>query len=340
MLLTLKKGTTEEGVKHVLDKIKELGFMPHISQGAETTVVGVIGENAIQAREIFESMFMVESVTPISKPYKLVSREFKKTDSIVKISPTVSVGGKQIVVMAGPCSIETKERLLEVATAVKKAGASVLRGGAFKPRTSPYTFQGLGETGLKYMKDVSKRVHIPTVTEAMTIHQADIVAEYADIIQIGARNVQNFDLLKHVGKLKKPVLLKRGIATTIKEFLMSAEYIASQGNYNIILCERGIRTFEDSTRFTLDLNAVPVMKKWTHLPVIVDTSHGTGVREFVIPMSRAAIAAGADGLIVEVHPKPEEALSDGPQSLLPKQFDELMKEIQKIAKAVGRELKI
>jgi 3-deoxy-7-phosphoheptulonate synthase len=338
MFITLKKGTTKEGLKHVLDKIKACGFEAHVSKGAEDTVIGVIGENVLSKKDMFESMFMVESVTPISKPYKLVSREFKKTDSIIKISKNLFIGDKKIVVMAGPCSIETKQILLETGKLVKKAGADIIRGGAYKPRTSPYAFQGLGEQGLKYLQEVGKTLHMPTVTEAMTIHQADIIQDYADIIQIGARNVQNFDLLKHIGKIKKPVLLKRGMATTIKEFLMSAEYIASQGNLDIILCERGIRTFEDSTRFTLDLNAVPVIKKLSHLPVIVDASHGTGIRDLVIPMSKAAIACGADGLIVEVHPKPEEAFSDGPQSLLPNQFEKLMKEVKLIAKAVGREM--
>jgi 3-deoxy-7-phosphoheptulonate synthase len=338
MFITLKKGTTKEGLKHVLDKIKNFGFQAHVSKGAEDTVIGVIGENVLSKKEMFESMFMVESVTPISKPYKLVSREFKKSDTIVKISKNISIGDKKIIVMAGPCSIETKQILLETGKVVKKAGADIIRGGAYKPRTSPYAFQGLGEQGLKYLQEVGKTLHMPTVTEAMTISQADIICDYADIIQVGARNVQNFDLLKHLGKLKKPVLLKRGMATTVKEFLMSAEYIASQGNLDIILCERGIRTFEDSTRFTLDLNAVPVMKKLSHLPVVVDASHGTGIRDLVIPMSKAAIACGADGLIVEVHPKPEEAFSDGPQSLLPNQFEKLMKEAKLIAKAVGREM--
>ncbi|MFC1512813.1 3-deoxy-7-phosphoheptulonate synthase [bacterium] len=336
MFLTLKKGTTEQGLQHVLKKIKELGFEAHISKGAEETVIGIIGENVLRAKEVFESMFMVESVTPISKPYKLVSREFNKTNSIIKVSKGVSIGGKQLVVIAGPCSIEDKKILSKTARTIKKAGAKMLRGGAFKPRTSPYSFQGLGLTGLKYLKDIGKVLNLPTVTEAMTMKQADLVVKYADMIQIGARNVQNFDLLKHVGKLKKPVLLKRGMATTIREFLMSAEYIASEGNLDIILCERGIRTFENATRFTLDLNAVPVLKKLTHLPVIVDTSHGTGIRDLVLPMSRAAVAAGADGLMIEVHPKPEEAFSDGQQSLLPEQFNDLMEQVKKVTKAIGR----
>jgi len=337
MIITLKPGTTKKGIEEVVQKIKDLGFTPHISKGRERTIIGVIGENAILSREIFESVFVVESITPISKPYKLVSREFESKSTVVKVK-NVKLGDKEIVVIGGPCSVENREMLLKVALEIKKAGAKILRGGAFKPRTSPYSFQGLGEKGLKYLAEVGKLTNLPVVTEVMDAKQIELVSEYADIIQIGARNMQNFNLLKEVGKTEKPVLLKRGMASTVKELLMSAEYILSGGNSRVILCERGIRTFEDSTRFTLDISAVSQIKILTHLPVIVDPSHGTGRRELILPLSRAAIAAGADGLMIEVHPKPEEALSDGFQSILPLDFQRLMKEIKLIAEAVGRKV--
>ncbi|MCP4481855.1 MAG: 3-deoxy-7-phosphoheptulonate synthase [bacterium] len=336
MFLTLKQGTTEEGKNHILDKIKELGFKAHISEGENQQVIGVIGNNVIAKKEIFESMFMVDSVTPISKSYKLVSKEFKEDATIVDVGKGVKVGSDQLVVMSGPCSIDREDNLLATAKAVKASGANVLRAGAFKPRTSPYAFRGLGLEGLKMLQRVGDELKMPTVSEAMTINQAIEVAEYSDIIQVGARNAQNFDLLRELGKLKKPVLLKRGIAMTMDEFFMSAEYIASEGNTDIILCERGIRTFETATRFTLDLNAVPVVKKFTHLPIIIDPSHGTGVREYVKPMCMAAMASGADGVMVEVHPIPEEALSDGPQSLVFDQFEDLMKDLKKISQVVGK----
>jgi 3-deoxy-7-phosphoheptulonate synthase len=339
MILNLKTGITEKEIEQVVKKIKELGFTPHISKGEVKTIIGVIGENAVRTREIFEAMPQVESVMPISKPYKLCSREFKKENTVVEIiseKQKVKIGDKKIVIIAGPCSVESKERIIEIAKIVKNAGADCLRGGAFKPRTSPYSFQGLGEKGLKYLQEARKETGLPIVTEAMNTQTIELVSKYADIIQIGARNMQNFDLLKEAGKLKKPVLLKRGLASTVEELLMSAEYIMSQGNYNVILCERGIRTFEHSTRFTLDLNAIPVLKHLTHLPVIVDPSHGVGVREYIPDMAKAAIACGADGLLIEVHPEPEKALSDGPQSLLPKQFEKLVKDISLIAEVVGR----
>ena len=336
MFLTLKKGTTEEGIKHVLDKIKELGFQPHISQGAAQLVIGIIGENVQSKKDIFQSMFMVESVTPISKAYKLVSREFKDDPTIIKLSHGVEIGADQLVMMAGPCSVDTEENLYNTAKAAKEAGANILRGGAFKPRTSPYAFRGHGEEALRLMQQIGKEFKMPVVTEAMTISQAEMVAKYADMIQVGARNAQNFDLLRELGKLKKPVLLKRGIAMSMSEFFMSAEYIASEGNYDIALCERGIRTFETSTRFTLDLNAVPVVKKFTHLPIIIDPSHGTGVREYIKPMAMAGMAAGADGLMVEIHPCPEEALSDGPQALVFSQFADLMDGVKKISAVMGK----
>jgi len=280
----------------------------------------------------------VESVTPISKPYKLVSREFKKENSVIDLGHGVTIGGDHVIVMAGPCSVDTKERLLHTAEVVKEAGARVLRGGAFKPRTSPYAFQGHGEKALRFLADARKLTGLPVVTEVMNLNDVKLVEEYADLIQIGARNIQNFDLLKAVGKAKKPVLLKRGMSTTIQEWLLSAEYVMANGNYNVILCERGIRTFETSTRFTLDLNAVPVLRHLTHLPIIVDPSHGVGIREYIPALAKASVAVGADGLILEVHPKPEEALSDGPQSLLPEQFAKLMGELRAVALAVGRTL--
>jgi 3-deoxy-7-phosphoheptulonate synthase len=336
MMLTLKQGATKPQIEAITKKIRELGFSPHMTHGKEFTVIGVIGENAILTKDIFESMDGVGSITPISKPYKLVSREFKKESTVVEVGGGVSIGGDRIVVMAGPCSVDTKERLMFTADAVKEAGARILRGGAFKPRTSPYAFQGHGEKGLRMLADARKRTGLPIITEVMNVNDVKLVEEYADIIQVGARNVQNFDLLKEVGKAKKPVLLKRGLATTIQEWLMSAEYIMTNGNYNVILCERGIRTFETSTRFTMDLNAVPVLRQLCHLPIIVDPSHGVGIREYIPALARAAVAVGADGLILEVHPKPEEALSDGPQSLLPEQFAKLMVELRAVAAAIGR----
>jgi len=337
MVITLKPGTTEKGVRHVVDKIKELGFTAHISKGKERTIIGVIGENVIRTRHIFEAMFIVESVTPVSKPYKLVSRGFRKDDTLIKVKDVV-LGGDKVVVMAGPCSVENRDSLLEIAQIAKKAGASILRGGAFKPRTSPYSFQGLGEEGLKYLAEISQITGLPVVTEAMDPRQLELVSSYADIIQIGARNMHNFDLLKEVGRGNKPVLLKRGMAATVKELLMSAEYILSEGNHNVILCERGIRTFEDSTRFTLDIASVALIELFSHLPVVVDPSHGTGSRDLIIPLSKAAVAAGADGLLIEVHPKPEEALSDGFQTLTFNSFQQLMSEVKKVAQAVGKQV--
>jgi 3-deoxy-7-phosphoheptulonate synthase len=336
MMLTLKKGATKSQVDAIMKKIHELGFTPHTNTGKELTVIGVVGENAVRTKDIFEAMEGVAAATPISKPYKLVSREFKKENTVIQLKNGLQIGGQQVVVMAGPCSVDTKERLLFTADAVKAAGAQILRGGAFKPRTSPYAFQGHGEKALRMLADARKLTGLPVITEVMNLNDVKLVEEYADIIQVGARNVQNFDLLKAVGKAKKPVLLKRGLATSIQELLMSAEYIMTNGNYEVMLCERGIRTFETATRFTLDLNAVPVMRHLSHLPVIVDPSHGVGIREYIPPLARAAVAAGADGLIIEVHPKPEEALSDGPQSLLPDQFARMMLELRGIAASIGR----
>jgi 3-deoxy-7-phosphoheptulonate synthase len=337
MIIVLKKGATEVQVKHIIDRVKALGLRPMISKGIERTIIGVIGEEDILRSQPLEIFPGVEKVMSVLAPYKLVSREFREEDTVVDISG-LKIGGKNIVVMAGPCSVESKPLLLRIATSVKKSGAKVLRGGAFKPRTSPYSFQGLGHEGLVYLKEVARKTGLKVVTEVMDTRDVSLVAKYADILQIGARNMQNFNLLKEVGLLKKPVLLKRGMMSTIKELFMSAEYILSNGNFNVILCERGIRTFEDFTRFTLDLSAIPVAKSLSHLPIIVDPSHGTGKWGLISSMSKAAIAAGADGLIVEVHSDPENAKSDGLQSLLPENFAKMMQELKKVAKAVGREL--
>jgi 3-deoxy-7-phosphoheptulonate synthase len=338
MIITLRKGAKQKEIAAVAEKMKGLGYKPHVSKGEDITIIGMIGDSAEKYKEVFEAIDIVEHVNEIQKPYKLASREFKRENTVVKVSRNVEIGGKKIHVMAGPCAIESRNLMNDTGKIVKEAGGTILRGGAFKPRSSPYAFQGLGEEGLKYMEEAGEKLHMPTISEAMTVEQIELLSKYCDIIQIGARNMQNYDLLKAAGKQKKPVLLKRGMAATLKELLLSAEYILSQGNYDVILCERGIRTFEDSTRFTMDLNAVPVLKKLSHLPVILDPSHGIGIREYVGTMAKASIAVGADGIIIEVHPRPEEALSDGPQSLLPEQFRNLMKELNLVAKAVGREL--
>ncbi len=338
MIIVLRPNATEEQIKHICDKLEQLGVKLNISKGVERTVIGAIGsEDALRAHPI-EAFPGVEEVLPILKPYKLASREFKSENSIIKINKDISIGDKKIIIMAGPCSIENKEMMIETGQQVKDAGALVVRGGAFKPRTSPYDFQGMGEEGLKILAEVREKTGLPVVTEVMDTRDVGIVMKYADIVQIGARNMQNFNLLKEVGKYQKPILLKRGISATVKEFLMSAEYIMSEGNYNVILCERGIRTFSEETRNTLDLSVVPVLKKLTHLPVIVDPSHATGKWFLVEPMAKASIAAGCDGLIIEVHACPEEALSDGGQSLLPKKFEKLMKKLKAIAEAVEREI--
>ncbi|MBI3321109.1 MAG: 3-deoxy-7-phosphoheptulonate synthase [Candidatus Omnitrophica bacterium] len=337
MIIVLKPDATKKQLDHLIERIKALGLKPMVSKGTERTIIGVIGsEDALRVQPL-EVIPGVEKVIPVLKPYKLVSREFKPESSVIDVRG-VAIGGNALVLMAGPCSVENRAMLFETAKAVKGAGAQVLRGGAFKPRTSPYSFQGLGEEGLKLLREAAKETGMRVVTELMDARDLQLVEQYADIIQIGARNMQNFELLKEVGQSTSPVLLKRGLSATVTEFLLAAEYILSQGNFNVIFCERGIRTFEDQTRFTLDLNAVPVIKKLSHLPVIVDPSHGTGSWDYVEPMAKAAIAAGADGLMIEVHPNPETALSDGPQSLLPKKFAALVKELKKVAKAVGRTL--
>jgi 3-deoxy-7-phosphoheptulonate synthase len=335
MILTLRSGITKKEVDKVVSKIKELGFTPSLSRGTERVVIGVIGDKAILHKSKFETMEAVEFITPISKPYKLVSREFNKVNTVVSVGK-VKVGGKQVVLIGGPCSVDTWENLIANAREMKKAGAHMLRGGAYKPRTSPYAFQGLGEKGLELLAEAKRLTGLPIVTEVMDPRQVAIVCRYADVLQIGARNAQNFDLLREVGQCDKAVVLKRGFATTIEEWLMSAEYIFAKGNHNVILCERGIRTFETATRNTLDLSAIPVIKHLSHLPIVVDPSHGLGVREYIPSMAKAAVAAGADGVMIETHPRPAEALSDGPQALLPIQFAQLVKEIKQVAEAVGR----
>jgi 3-deoxy-7-phosphoheptulonate synthase len=338
MIIVLRPDATEGQIDHIVEKVKSVGLTPHVSKGTERTIIGVIGPEDVLRATPLEVFPGVEKVIPVLAPYRLVSREFQLKDSVIDLGKGVKIGGKRIIVMAGPCAIENEKMLYEIACAVKKAGATVLRGGAFKPRTSPYTFQGLGEEGLKYLKKVGDELGLATVTEVMDTRDVGLVARYADVLQIGARNMQNFNLLKEVGLTKKPVLLKRGMSSTIKELLMSAEYILSAGNFSVILCERGIRTFEDSTRNTLDLSAVAVSKQLSHLPVIVDPSHAAGKWGLVSALSKAAIAIGSDGLIVEVHSHPEDAVSDGAQSLLPNNFSDMLQELRKISGAVGREI--
>ncbi len=337
MIIVLKPQATEAEIAQIIKMIESFGLAAHLSKGTERTIIGAIGdERALQERPL-EAFPFVEKVLPILKPYKLASREFKPEGSAVDVDGVV-VGGQRVVVMAGPCAVEGREVLLETARRIKEAGGHILRGGAYKPRTSPYSFQGLGEEGLKYLAEARRETGLPIVTELMDTREASVVYECADLVQIGARNMQNFKLLKEVGCRRKPVLLKRGMSSTVKELLLAAEYIMSEGNYDVILCERGIRTFEDATRNTLDLSAVPLIKRLSHLPVVVDPSHGTGKWDLVSPMALAAVAAGADGIMVEVHPRPEEALSDGPQALLPSTFAKLMDDLSRVARAVGRTL--
>jgi 3-deoxy-7-phosphoheptulonate synthase len=338
MIIVLRPDATEEQISHIIEKVQKLGLSPHVSRGTERTIIGVIGPEDVLRVTPLEVFPGVERVIPVLAPYKLVSREFRQEDSVIDLGKGVEIGGKKIVVIAGPCAVENIDTLREIATEVKKAGATALRGGAFKPRTSPYSFQGLGEEGLKYLKEVGDELGLVTVSEVMDPRDVELVASYVDIFQIGARNMQNFNLLKEVGFTRKPVILKRGMSSTVKELLMSAEYILSGGNFNVILCERGIRTFEDSTRNTLDISAVPVAKQLSHLPMIVDPSHAAGKWGLVAPLSKAAVACGADGLIIEVHTSPEDALSDGAQSLLPSNFANLMQELKVIAKTVKREI--
>lgn len=339
MIIVMKAGAAKKDKDEVIRRIKELGYKPHIIRGTTRDVIGAVGDERGKAvLQTLESMHGVENVVPILQPYKLASKEVKKERSQIRISENVVIGGEQVIVMAGPCSVENEEQIIESAEAVKRAGAHMLRGGAFKPRTSPYSFQGLEEEGLKLLAKARDLTGLPFVTEVINPETADLVAEYSDVLQIGARNAQNFALLKKVGQLRRPVLLKRGMSMTIQEFLMSAEYIMSEGNQSVILCERGIRTFETATRNTLDLSAIPVLHEKTHLPVVIDPSHGTGNHHYVAPMCYAAVAAGADGLIVEVHPDPEHASSDGAQSLKPKKFEIMMEKLRKFAEAADRTL--
>jgi 3-deoxy-7-phosphoheptulonate synthase len=345
MVIIMKLGASAHDIGDVVKHIETIGMKAHLSQGEERTIIGVVGDERPLDPAGFELMTGVERVVPILRPYKLASRDFKPSDTIIEIhigrngaTKTIEIGGERIVNMAGPCAVESREQILESAQAIKEAGATILRGGAFKPRTSPYSFQGHGEQALKWMAEARETFGVAVVTEVMATEQMHLVAAYADILQIGARNMQNFALLHAAGQSMKPVLLKRGMSNTMEELLMAAEYIMSHGNYNVMLCERGIRTFEKYTRNTLDINAVPVLKSLSHLPVVVDPSHGTGKWEYVEAVSKAAVAAGADGLIVEVHPDPSKAVSDGAQSLTPKRYVELIQKVKRVAAAVDRSI--
>ena len=341
MLVVMQAQATEEQIRTVCQKIESLGYRAHSMPGAQRTAIGITGNKGEVEAGSLEELPGVQEVIRVSKPYKLVSRDTKPDNSIIKFAAPnrgapITVGGADLAIMAGPCGIESREQAFAIAERVARAGAQFFRGGAYKPRTSPYSFQGMGEDGLKIMAEVRDRFGLLIVTEAVDYESLDLVDEYADMIQIGARNMQNFSLLKRAGRARKPVLLKRGISATLEEFLMAAEYIMSEGNYNIVLCERGVRTFADHTRNTLDLSVVPAVQRLSHLPIIVDPSHGTGKRNKVTPLSRAAVAVGADGLIIEVHNDPDRALSDGMQSLYPDQFDALMVQVRQIAAVLGR----
>ena len=338
MLVLMKAGATTDQIGDVCRKIEEMGYKAHPIPGATRTAIGITGNQGPVDSAMFEDMPGVGECVPVSKPYKLVARELKEEGTAVDLGGSVTVGGKDLAVIAGPCAVESRDQAFAIARSVRAAGARLFRGGAYKPRTSPYSFQGLGEEGLKILAEVGSEFGLKIVTEAVDNESLDLVERYADVIQIGARNMQNYSLLKRAGRAKKPVLLKRGLSATLDELLMAAEYIMAEGNYQIILCERGVRTFADHTRNTLDLSVVPAVHRLSHLPIIVDPSHGTGRREKVLPLSRAAVAAGADGLIIEVHHKPEQALSDGYQSLLPSQFEQLMSEIRQIAPILGRSI--
>ncbi len=330
---------TEEQVRAVCQKIEALGYRAHSMPGAQRTAIGITGNKGEVESGTLEEMPGVQEVIRVSKPYKLVSRDTKPDNTVIKFpNSRATIGGPDLAIIAGPCGIETRDQAFKIAERVARAGAQFLRGGAYKPRTSPYSFQGLGEEGLKIMAEIRDRFGLLIVTEAVDYESLDLVDQYADVIQIGARNMQNFSLLKRAGRARKPVLLKRGLSATLEEFLMAAEYIMSEGNYNIVLCERGVRTFADHTRNTLDLSIVPAVQRLSHLPIIVDPSHGTGKRNKVTPLSRAAVAVGADGLMVEVHHDPDHALSDGMQSLFPDQFDALMAQVRQIAAVLGRSL--
>jgi 3-deoxy-7-phosphoheptulonate synthase len=339
MLVVMKAQATPEEIQAVCEHIEQLGFRAHPLPGAQRTAIGITGNQGEVDRGNLEELSGVAEVIRVSKPYKLASRDVKEEDTIIRFPGTdAAIGGRDLAIIAGPCSIESREQAFAIAEQVAAAGAQFFRGGAYKPRTSPYAFQGLGVEALRIMAEIRSRYGLRIVTEAIDNESLDRVAEYADVIQIGARNMQNFSLLKHAGRLRKPVLLKRGLSATLDEFLMAAEYIMSEGNYEVILCERGVRTFTDHTRNTLDLSIVPAVQRLSHLPILVDPSHGTGKRDSVLPMARAAVAAGADGVLVEVHHQPDKALSDGPQSIYPDQFVRLMDEIEQIAPVIGRSL--
>ena len=335
MLIVMDATATADDVRRVVEAVESAGLQAHPIPGAQRTAIGITGNRGTVESAAFENLPGVAEVIPVTAPYKLVSREAKREDTVVLIGG-VAVGGQRVAVVAGPCAVESERQAITIARAVKDAGATLYRGGAFKPRTSPYSFQGLGEPGLKILAKVREETGLPIVTEVLDTDSAELVAEYADCLQIGARNMQNFALLKKVGRIRKPVLLKRGMSATIEEFLLSAEYLLAEGNYEVVLCERGVRTFANHTRNTLDLSVIPYVKRISHLPIVVDPSHGTGKRLKVLPMSRAAIAAGSDGLLIEVHDRPEVALSDGPQALLPEMFAQLMQEVRLLAPVVGR----
>jgi len=339
MLVVMKANASEDDVKAVCQKIESLGFRAHAIPGAQRTAIGITGNRGEVEPGALEAFDCVQEVICVSKPYKLVSRELKEENTVIRFPASdATIGGNEVAVIAGPCGIESREQAFAAAERVAKAGARFFRGGAYKPRTSPYAFQGLGEAALQIMAEVRERFGLLIVTEAVDHESLALVEQYGDVIQIGARNMQNFSLLKRAGRARKPVLLKRGMSATLEEFLMAAEYIMSEGNYNVVLCERGVRTFADHTRNTLDLSVVPAVQRLSHLPIIVDPSHGTGKRNKVTPLSRAAVAVGADGLIIEVHPDPDNALSDGNQSLYPDQFDSLMVEVRQIVQVLGRSI--
>lgn len=335
MILVIRPDATLAQIEHVVERVRDLGYTPHVSRGESRTIIGVIGDERKPQAENFSAIPGVEQVLAIMKPFKLASREFHPADSVVYVG-NVAIGGGNLAMIAGPCAVESYETMDVIAKYVKAGGANILRGGAFKPRTSPYSFQGMGEDGLKILRDVGDKYGLPVVTEVMDPRQVDLVVKYADMLQLGARNMQNFDLLKEVGKTKTPVLMKRGMSATVKDMLMSAEYILAEGNKDVVLCERGVRSFEDSTRNMLDLSAVPNVKGQSHLPIIVDPSHATGRPDLIPSMAKASVAAGADGVHVEVHNCPEKAMSDGPQALLPHQFLDLMGDLRRLADAVGR----
>ncbi|HVI07187.1 MAG TPA: 3-deoxy-7-phosphoheptulonate synthase [Candidatus Binatia bacterium] len=337
MLVVMKAHATEQEVRDVCEKIEKLGYRAHSMPGAQRTAIGITGNKGEVEQGTLEEMPGVQEVIKVSKPYKLVSRDIKEDNTVIHFAGTdATIGGPGLAIVAGPCAVESREQAFAVAERVHRAGAQFFRGGAYKPRTSPYSFQGLGEEALQIMAEVRDKYGMKIITEAIDNESLDLVEDYADMIQIGARNMQNFSLLKRAGRAKKPVLLKRGMSATLEEFLMAAEYILSEGNYNVALCERGVRTFADHTRNTLDLSVVPAVQRLSHLPILVDPSHGTGKRNKVTPLSRAAVAVGADGLMVEVHNNPDQAMSDGPQSLFPDQFEELMTQVRQIAAVVGR----